>query len=205
MHRRVAKHGDFLPKFYRDTTSVPKRVPGRLRQVAEVDCNPLHWISGEPLASALGALLRQSLLIAVGVKRYTTITASDNSGITPTVTLVSVTSNEPDDAPGDADGKTKNDIVIVDQDTFRLRAERSDTGSGRIYTITYQTTDACGNRPRHQPPSRFLSGPRAEHPATPSRRRKKTELLAVALRDDHGNQPPVLVVEDVAPAGPMHT
>jgi hypothetical protein len=54
-----------------------------------------------------------------------------------------VTSNEPDDAPGD--GKTTNDIVIVDQDTFRLRAERSDNGSGRVYTITYKATNACGN------------------------------------------------------------
>jgi predicted extracellular nuclease len=75
----------------------------------------------------------------------TSVAASDNSGLAPTVTLVSVTSNEPDDAPGDADGKTKNDILIVDQDTFRLRAERSENGSGRIYTITYKATDACGN------------------------------------------------------------
>jgi hypothetical protein len=28
---------------------------------------------------------------------------------------------------------------------FKLRAERSGTGDGRIYTITYQATDACGN------------------------------------------------------------
>lgn len=75
----------------------------------------------------------------------TTVSASDNSGDAPAITLVSVTSNEPDDAPGDADGKTTNDIVIVDQDTFRLRAERSDNGTGRIYTITYKATDACGN------------------------------------------------------------
>lgn len=73
------------------------------------------------------------------------VTASDNSGIAPTVTLVSVSSNEPDNAPGDADGNTTNDIVIVDKDTFRLRAERSETGTGRIYTLTYRATDACGN------------------------------------------------------------
>ncbi len=74
-----------------------------------------------------------------------TVAASDNSGVAPAVTLVSVMSNEPDDAPGDEDGKTTNDIVIVDEDTFRLRAERSDNGTGRIYTITYRATDACGN------------------------------------------------------------
>lgn len=74
-----------------------------------------------------------------------TVTASDDRDPAPTVTLVSVTSNEPDDAPGGADGNTTNDIVIVDDDTFRLRAERSETGTGRVYTITYQVTDACGN------------------------------------------------------------
>jgi hypothetical protein len=62
------------------------------------------------------------------------------------VTLVSATSNEPDNAPGDADGNTTNDIDQVDLDTFRLRAERSEAGTGRIYTLTYRATDACGNR-----------------------------------------------------------
>jgi len=38
-----------------------------------------------------------------------------------------------------------NDIVIVNDLTFKLRAERSDSGDGRVYTITYQATDACGN------------------------------------------------------------
>jgi hypothetical protein len=74
-----------------------------------------------------------------------TISVSDDADPSPTFELVSVTSNEPDDAPGSADGKTRNDIVILDQDTFRLRAERSDNGTGRVYTITYEATDACGN------------------------------------------------------------
>jgi hypothetical protein len=37
-----------------------------------------------------------------------------------------------------------NDVVIVDNDTFQLRAERSGLGTGRIYTITYQATNTCG-------------------------------------------------------------
>lgn len=81
--------------------------------------------------------------------KYVTVEAatlvSDDRDPSPTVELVSLTSNEPDDAPGDADGNTRNDIVIVDDDTFQLRAERSEDGTGRIYTITYQATDACGN------------------------------------------------------------
>jgi predicted extracellular nuclease len=81
--------------------------------------------------------------------KYVTVQAttlvSDDRDPSPTVSLVSVTSNEPDDAPGDADGITTNDIVIVDDDTFRLRAERSEAGTGRTYTVTYTATDACGN------------------------------------------------------------
>ena len=60
-----------------------------------------------------------------------------------TVTLLSVTSNEPDNGLGDGD--RPNDIVILDDFTFDLRAERSGTGDGRVYTITYQVTDFCGN------------------------------------------------------------
>jgi len=60
-----------------------------------------------------------------------------------TVELVSVTSSEPDNGPGDGD--TIDDVVILDDFSFKLRAERSATGPGRVYTITYLVTDACGN------------------------------------------------------------
>jgi hypothetical protein len=62
---------------------------------------------------------------------------------------VSVTSDESDN--GD-DGNTVDDTVIVDSETFRLRAERKESGTGRIYTVTYRVTDDCGTsrlgRPR---------------------------------------------------------
>lgn len=76
------------------------------------------------------------------VQVVATEVATDNAG-PPEVRLVSVTSNEPDD--GIADGSTTNDIVIIDDQTFLLRAERSAIGHGRIYTITYQAEDEAGN------------------------------------------------------------
>ncbi|MBI5304482.1 MAG: lamin tail domain-containing protein [Chloroflexi bacterium] len=72
-----------------------------------------------------------------------TVTKSDNADPSPSLALVSVTSNEPDNGLGDGD--TANDIVTVDDFNFKLRAERSGNGNGRIYTITYRLTDACGN------------------------------------------------------------
>jgi len=72
------------------------------------------------------------------------VTASDTVDRVPSIRLVSVTSNEPDDGLGDGD--TTNDIVLVDERTFKLRAERSGIGTGRVYTLTYEAEDTAGNR-----------------------------------------------------------
>jgi hypothetical protein len=73
-----------------------------------------------------------------------TVAATDDSGTEPTVELVTVTSNEPDNGPDD--GNTVDDIVTTeDPYAMRLRAERSESGTGRVYTIMYRATDGSGN------------------------------------------------------------
>jgi hypothetical protein len=78
-----------------------------------------------------------------------TVTVNDICDAAPTVVLTSVTSNEPDDAKGNGNGKTVDDIQGADIGTedyiFQLRAERAGGGDGRVYTITYTVTDASGN------------------------------------------------------------
>lgn len=64
------------------------------------------------------------------------------SGDVTDIALVSVTSNEPDN--GADDGDTTNDIVLVDDLTVKLRAERSGTGTGRTYTLTWEATNSWG-------------------------------------------------------------
>ncbi|MGH7602214.1 MAG: FlgD immunoglobulin-like domain containing protein, partial [bacterium] len=75
------------------------------------------------------------------------------------VKIVSISSDEPDDASGDlcinlglihicllGDGATTNDIVIADDcQSAMLRAERSVGGNGRVYTINLQVSDPSGN------------------------------------------------------------
>ncbi len=70
------------------------------------------------------------------------VSATDNDGGTPTVTVASITNSESDDGWGD--GETSNDIQVVDGVVF-LRAERSGNGVGRLYTITLHVLDATGN------------------------------------------------------------
>ena len=72
-----------------------------------------------------------------------TTQATDICDPDPVVTLVSITSNEPDNDIGD--GNTGNDIVVIDDFNFKLRSERSGKRTDREYTITYQAEDASGN------------------------------------------------------------
>ena len=78
---------------------------------------------------------------------HATIIATDICDASPTVELVSITSNQPDDDLGD--GAFVDDVQEAafgtDDRDFLLRAERSGTGEARFYTIVYRATDGSGN------------------------------------------------------------
>ena len=71
------------------------------------------------------------------------VSATDDVDPNPSVHIVSVTSNEPTN--GNGDGNTATDWQIIGDLTLQLRAERSGTGDGRVYTITVEARDAAGN------------------------------------------------------------
>jgi rhamnogalacturonan endolyase len=61
----------------------------------------------------------------------------------PTARIVSVSSNEP--VNGDDVGDTSPDWIITGPLSVELRAERSGSGTGRIYAIQVEGRDAAGN------------------------------------------------------------
>ena len=77
-----------------------------------------------------------------------TIIANDHCDSHPTVTLFSIKSSEPDNGVGDGDTAQdiQNAAFGADDRSFSLRAERAGGGSGRVYTVTYKTTDHSGNK-----------------------------------------------------------
>lgn len=60
------------------------------------------------------------------------------------IDIISATSDEAENASGS--GSTANDIVIaVNCKSIQLRAERVNSGNGRVYTITFRLRDTSGN------------------------------------------------------------
>jgi len=70
------------------------------------------------------------------------VTAADDSGTTPTISLLSITC---DDACNPAQDIAEAAFGTDDR-AFKLRADRTGGGSGRTYTITYEATDTAGNK-----------------------------------------------------------
>jgi hypothetical protein len=77
------------------------------------------------------------------------IVLAEDDCTVPAISLQSVTSDEPDDAEGNGDGRTTDDIQGVmpqaDDVLFHLRAERAGAGNGRTYVMSYIATDVSGN------------------------------------------------------------
>lgn len=74
-----------------------------------------------------------------------TIFVEDACGVSPEVYLTSVVSSEPDGLePWDLEADIQDHDIGSDDRFFRLRAERSKHGDGRVYTVTYDIIDGCG-------------------------------------------------------------
>ena len=115
-----------------------------------------HVTVGDTTAPTLQVSLSPNLLWPPNhnlVPISATVQASDSCDANPAVSLVSITSSEPDEGLGDGD--QPNDIQAIgggpivfgtDVRSFLLRAERSGAeGNGRIYTVTYSAKNGAGN------------------------------------------------------------
>lgn len=72
-----------------------------------------------------------------------TAVATDNCNPAPVCSISSISSNEPVNGLGDGD--TAPDWRITSALKANLRAERSGTGTGRVYTLAVSCRDAAGN------------------------------------------------------------
>jgi hypothetical protein len=98
----------------------------------------------------------QTVLLATPNGSYQTITVSDlvasasdgcDSGVDlAAVTIAQVSSDEPQNAAGNSDGNTVNDVVIAANcKSVQLRVERDTNHNGRVYAVTLKAKDAAGN------------------------------------------------------------
>jgi hypothetical protein len=60
--------------------------------------------------------------------------------------ILSIYSDEPEDATGEGDGHTTADIVLLGPSSFEVRVERQGGGNGRVYGIHFEVTDPAGNK-----------------------------------------------------------
>ena len=60
-------------------------------------------------------------------------------------TILSIYSDEPENAEGRGDGNTLDDIVLLGTSRFMVRSERQGTNNGRIYGVTFEVVDSSGN------------------------------------------------------------
>lgn len=101
-------------------------------------------------------LTTQQITLSPPNHNYSTVNVSDmvvsaTDNCDPNVNLnavviAQVTSDEVQNAPGNSDGNTVNDIVIAANcKSVQLRAERDGNLDGRVYSVTVMVTDSSGN------------------------------------------------------------
>jgi M6 family metalloprotease-like protein len=78
---------------------------------------------------------------------HAAVTVADGCDPAPHFVLTSITSNEPDNGLGDGDqpGDIQGASTGTPDVDFMLRAERSGTGGGRVYTVVYTVTGCSGD------------------------------------------------------------
>jgi hypothetical protein len=104
--------------------------------VTVVDTTPPVIVSANASPSTLWPPNHRMVKVTVHAQ------VTDKCGRT-TWKIIDVESNEP--VNGQGDGNTEPDWQILGDHTVDLRAERSGTGNGHIYTITIQAVDQAGN------------------------------------------------------------
>jgi hypothetical protein len=59
--------------------------------------------------------------------------------------IISIYCDEPRGAKGKGNTKAPDDMVILDNCSFKVRAQRDGSGNGRVYGITFEAKDKAGN------------------------------------------------------------
>ena len=126
---------------YNVEDSARLKAPPLTRTVQVVDTQPPS-IEYTPLTLAPADQALRSFTLADCVTASDTC---DGFALANNGTILSIYSDEPEDAPGESDGSTQGDIVITGQSSFKLRAERQGDGDGRVYGVAFELRDRAGN------------------------------------------------------------
>ena len=115
------------------------------RQVTVVDTTPPD-ITVNSSPTVIWSPNHQYRTVALADLDIVVDDACDQTVTPENISIVKVTSDEPENANGNGDGNTLNDIIIGETcDMVELRAERAASGNGRVYTLHLELMDAGGN------------------------------------------------------------